>query len=288
MSTCYRVRFFLSSPLCFAGNKDIRPLMLDAILAYQWMRQNGHYKTAAENIAQNLIFPELPLERVGKCYGASAMVIPQEAVYMAQDGYVRPADWEFALARHTPKFSLRYGDSSIFASGPLRAYLEPQWLMSMPYVDFYANVIDETAFKKLLQAAVRGGFLGSKRSAGYGRIAKCTLKIISEGNPRWGFYKDGKPTRPLPVADFADQLPQDTTRGRATYFAPYWFAPNEAECFLPPTEQYLPILPTNDEAIAQILKEDWEKYQAEVKAKDAAGKKDKKSQRSRSSRQKGV
>ena len=43
----------------------MRPLMLDSILAYQWMRQHGHFKSAAENIPENLVFPELPLELVG-------------------------------------------------------------------------------------------------------------------------------------------------------------------------------------------------------------------------------
>jgi CRISPR type IV-associated protein Csf3 len=206
------------------------PLMFDGILGYAWAVKKGYRKTPAELHPENLVFPELPLEKVGeKCYAASAAFLPPEAS-MYPTKIMRHADWKTAMARFgCPATAYET------ATGWQQACQEPYWLIATPYVDFYYRGDDQGVID-LLSVIYSIGFIGGKRSAGYGQISRIELFEDVEEQSVW--RTDGRPSRPVPVeiAGRREGLVPEWT----TYYPPYWAAANSAWCYVPPPEQWLP------------------------------------------------
>jgi CRISPR type IV-associated protein Csf3 len=224
-----KVRFYLNTPLAFYGNKPLQPLMFDGILGYAWAIKNGLLKTPSEANQNNLLFPELPLEEIGdKCYAASACFIPQEAT-MTPSMINRRADWAGPMARHGVK-TMRYD----VAVGWQQACQEVIWELATPYVDFYFNG-NKKGVVDLLSIIFKMRYLGSKRGIGYGLIRKIDIKDKSED---WAIWRDGQPTRPLPV-EIVGEKPGLTAEW-FTYYPPYWMTTNGTWCYTPPQEQWLP------------------------------------------------
>jgi len=233
-----RLRFYLQTPIAVSGQKPPHPLMLDGILGYAWALRNGYRKTPAEIRPENLVFPELPLEKIGnKCYAASAAFLPPEAA-MFPTVFVRRADWQSAMARYGCPETLYTP-----ATGWPQAAREPYWLLSTPYVDFYYRG-DSRGVADLLAVIFQIRFLGGKRAAGYGQIQKIELH---EKTADWSVWREGCPTRSIPVEIAGNKkglIPEWTT-----YYPPYWAAVNSAWCFTPPVEQWLPVRKAKDLAV---------------------------------------
>lgn len=225
-----RIRIHLVTPVAIYAQKPFAPLMLDGILGYAWALKNGYTKTPAESNPENLVFPELPLEKIGeKCYAASAAFIPPTAV-MKPSRIIRRADWKDAMARRgVPATTYET------AVGWQQACQEPYWELSTPYIDFYYQG-DKKAVLDLLSIVYKIRFIGSKRSAGYGQIRKIEHQDNSEN---WAVWRgDGLPARPLPVALVGEK--PGMTPEWTTYYPPYWAAVNSEWCYVPPPGQWLP------------------------------------------------
>ena len=230
-----KIRFHLITPIATYGQKSPKPLMLDGILGYAWAMKNGYLKNPAESSPENLVFPELPLEKIGeKCYAASSAFIPSDSS-MVPTKIMRLADWKNAMARYGSP-ATRY-ETSV---GWQQARQEPYWQLSTPYVDFYYRG-NKKAVTELLSIIYNIGFLGGKRAAGFGQIRRIEHFDNSED---WAVWRDDQPTRPIPVsiAGKKDHL----TPEWVTYYPPYWAMANSEWCYCPPHSQWLPFTSTED------------------------------------------
>ena len=241
-----RTRFYLQSPICYSADKPYLPPTLDSLLAFVWQREHGHFKNSGELFKQNLIFADLPIERTGKCYHASCFFLPKEpeakeVVSQQPTAICRKVINERHMAKHDPTRKI---NGSV---GPMHGIIQRYWLLSTPYVDYYASVTDEQEFRRLVDEFARLGNLGKKYGIGYGRIARVEITEVEED---WSTTRNGRATRPLPK-----ELFPKAKGGIAysCYYAPYWFKENEAECVMPDASQYLPNLHTN-ELISAIQK----------------------------------
>lgn len=226
----FKVVFTIASPIYrkLTGSKN--PIMADGLLARVALARKGISKTPAEISAENLVFADLPIERVGKCYLCSSMFLPDNA-YSCQDALAgREVDAAGVRLFH-PTFSA--------ANRP--ALKSPDLLVhdavTTETTTFYARVIDgrEDEFLSLVKKASEYG-IGPKTSVGYGK----STVLVQEGAPDWSYKKDGLPTRPLPKELFAEEFAgvPDVPVGMSCYYAPYWFRRNAVPCFLPPPSQY--------------------------------------------------
>lgn len=247
-----RYRFKLATPLSTVGNKPNAPLMFDSLLGYAWAIKNGLTKTPHEEIATNLIFPELPIEKISeRCYAASAAFIPPNAL-SEPTIFMRHADHRASLAAH--------GIKGIYqtSSGYQQAVQEIYWLTLTPHVDFYVRG-DKKEINELLSIIWDLRHLGSRRGSGYGLITDIT---IDETKPDYSVWKGNKPTRPIPCS-IAGERP-DLIREWATHCAPYWHQANADWCYMPPPEQYLPF---NSEQIATSLEDNFKNVASEYQDK---------------------
>lgn len=229
-----RIRFSLASPIAFSGASVYRPIMFDGLLGAMWAREKGLVKTPTENMKSQLIFPELPLELInGRYYAASAMFLPEDApTTMRMDGLVKPADWCDAFAHHIPSARNNFFRANTMWS---RAAMEKFWLLTTPYIDFYARITDVETFQRYMARLRKSGFIGSKHRMGFGKILGIDVQQVKDD---WSLYRDGLPTRPIPVQDFEGA--GDAAKGMSTIYPPYWFTANEELCCLPRQSQYIP------------------------------------------------
>ena len=233
-----RTRFYLNTPFCYGADKPFRPPTLDSLLGYIWCKEHGYEKTTSEEFAKNIVFPELPIKKTGKCYHASAMFLPQEPEdkkYVSVAHVIRPRKTmaQETMARVSPQQKIDEGREQF------RACLIPYWEITTPYVDFYADVTGMTEFKRLVNEFAKLGNLGKKYGIGRGQIREAEVSVVSYD---YSIMKDGYATRPLPVTEFPDAKgPKEYT----TYYPPYWFInrklPNKAMCWMPRQEQYQPV-----------------------------------------------
>jgi hypothetical protein len=214
----------------------MEPLMLDSILAYHWMQEKGYFKTSSENIKDNLVFPDLPIKRVGNCYAASAMFVPNGAAFIQEDILNKTGSWKHGMAIHRPDTPYQVKTKEF------RIYQIKVWLLATPYIDFYINVTNDDKFFKLLEKVNNNHFLGAKHAVGFGRIVRIDC---GKAEKDWSFMKDGIPTRPLPVELFKGKVKAGVSEGKSTYYPPYWFYQNQDDCYLPPVEQYTPQVSKN-------------------------------------------
>lgn len=229
-----RIRINLITPLAFWGSKRQHPLMLDGVLSYVALYRMGYRKSPAEHLSEALVTPYLPIKKErtpdGEFYRASAMFTPKEA-YWTQTMIYRFADWGIEAAK---TFKKPFGRTNEEQSGPYRQCQEPYFLLVTPYVDFYCDCKDEKELFSLLSDLRSLGFLGSKRAAGYGMIA--SIRINRDEPGEWGVWKDGKPTRPVPVSWAGEGLnhPIDYCR----IMPPYWHSQGRVLCYVPYPEQW--------------------------------------------------
>lgn len=228
--TVARVRFHLLTPIAFWGQQGPKPLMFDALLAYARMRSEGRAKTQDERFV--LTDFDLPLDREEgpsgrKIWRASAMFAPDG--YFAPYYVVRSGDW-----RQDMTWVAGGGMEYQCAQGVWRSYQEPYWLLVVPYIDFYCSG-DLDGVVKLLEIVDALGHLGSKRHSGLGKIRGIEIDTHA---PDWSVWKDGKPTRPVPV----EIAPGKDLPVEAESFAPpYWHPARKGMCYVPPVEQWYPL-----------------------------------------------
>lgn len=247
-------RFHLSTPLAMHSGKPIGPLHFDGLLGWAWAKLNGFDKTPSEEIVANLVFPELPIEKIGdNCYCASCGFLPYgEELNVEKDGekyqavaprmeptiFVRHADWVQAVGRHKAD-----GVQYQVSTGWGQAVQETYWLLITPFVDFFVRG-EEKPLDELVGVIRNGGYLGGKRGSGFGRIKEVECYEMEED---WSVWKNGKPTRPVPVELVGERT--GLVKEWATFKPPYWHVANSAWCYMPPKEQYLPVI---DGAIKDI------------------------------------
>lgn len=248
-----RIRVSLLTPLAFWGSKKQNPLMFDGILGYVAMMRLGYRKTPAEHLPETLVLPPLPIRKErapeGEFYRASAMFVPKGA-YWTQTMLVKQADWGMEAARTFKKYAGRTLEEQ---SGPYRQCLEPYMLLVTPYVDFYCDCENESEMYSLLKDLRSLGFIGSKRAAGYGMIASISVDPSDPGE--WGVWKDGRPTRPVPVGWAGENLDCPVEWCRLT--PPYWHHHDRKLCYVPHPDQWSP--PADPVARAKELEEEMER-----------------------------
>lgn len=230
-----KTRFYLNTPMYYPADKPFRSPVLDSLLGYVWCKEHGYEKTTSEEFVKNLVFPELPIKKAGKCYHSSSMFLPiskedRRFVSCEYRVYPRKVMAQETMARVDPKQKLDEGREQF------RAALVPYWTIMTPYVTFFADVTDITEFKQLVEQFAKYGNLGKKYGIGAGQIRKAEVSVVSYD---YSVMKDGYATRPLPVKLFPDAKgPKEYT----TYYAPYWCTkrsyPNKAICWMPKLEQY--------------------------------------------------
>lgn len=232
MGTPVKVTVRLCTPLCFKAAKTMRPITYDSLLAYWWMIDNGFYKNTSEDAQVNLVDPVLPLERRGYCYAASAMFVERAAYRKDTLSRTMDAGTMQAVHRFSPD-ELEMKTSQ----GPFTAVMTPVNIFSAPEIAFYCNVTDMQKFVRLSKMVKQGGYIGAKHNIGYGQISGMRIVPVRED---WSYVRDGVPTRPLPVKEFASMVRPGTGISYATYRAPYWYQGYATDCFLPPISQWMP------------------------------------------------
>ena len=124
------------------------------------------------------------------------------------------------------------------SSGWARAATVTYWIISTPYIKFYAEVTDFDKFVELMKGIKELGFIGKKHDIGFGLITKIDLADAEENLALMD--SNNFPTRRLPVKLFKDKVNPKSRIGLTTYYAPYWVGQNSEECYLPSFGQCLP------------------------------------------------
>ena len=254
---------------------------LDAVCAYIWMKAHGYTKTPAEDIRKNLVFPELPISRIGKCYLASSMLLP-ETCTVSEDNLIRPNNWIAGVGKQDATFRVSATTNNV-------SYTRNFWvktrLVSAPYVDFYVETDRFTDLCPYLEA-MNGGFIGHKRDIGFGRIVDISAKKLPFG--RAIVNSRGVPLRPLPAdePEFQRIVAESTPVEPATYYAPYWIPENQVPCFMPPPSAILP----KGASMAQLEQNLASGFERRLEAAEKAKAKkiEKKTSRKRTARRKAV
>lgn len=229
----FKVTIHLASPIFQKTTGSRHMIMLDALLARIQLERQGIRKTSAELLPENLVFAELPIERVEKCYLCSGH-------FASEKSYTK---WDALAKRGTISQNILGTLPSFLPTGAVsRAGLIPHYAVATKSIDFYVRVIDgqEQAFADLLKDVKLYG-IGPKTSIGYGRVAGINL-TQNKKHPDWCYKtEEGFPTRPLPISLFKDefQKKKGIPVGMSNYFAPYWFRKNQVPCYLPRPEQFI-------------------------------------------------
>lgn len=228
MSIDCKVRVYLASPVFEKVGGGKHPIMLDALLARIALERQGIRKTTAEIDPKNIIFADLPIERIGKCYLCSAAFAPPRSYTKADSFAKRGTD-----AQNIRKFCKNFISTGVVSTPALI----PHIAIAEEYLDFYVRITNKAEFFSLLKEVKRYG-IGPKTSIGFGQIASIHVVEEKEHGDRCFKTKDGFPTRPLPIADFKDEICDDAATGWSAYYAPYWSSIGKTRCYLPRPEQY--------------------------------------------------
>ena len=236
MSIDYKVRVYLASPVFEKVGGAKHPIMLDALLARIALERQGVRKTTAELDPKNIIFADLPIERIGKCYLCSAAFAPSRS-YSKADSFAK---------RGTDAQNIRSFCKEFLGTGAVSIpALVPHIAVAEEYLDFYVRVTDKAEFFSLLKEAKRYG-IGPKTSIGFGQIASIHVAEEKEHGNRCFKTEDGFPTRPLPYCDFKGKISDDAATGWSTYYAPYWNSIGKAKCYLPPQKKFSSLMITKN------------------------------------------
>lgn len=241
----FKITLRLASPLFERTSAARQPIMLDGALARIQLERQGIRKTSAELKPENLVFADLPIEKVGKCYLCSAVFFPK-TVYEQYGAYAKRPVVSQNVCRSLPSY--------LPTGAPAEPALFYHVQNAVPDISFYVRVIDERKdeFISLLKDLKNYG-IGPKTSIGFGRIAKIDISLNKQHPDLCYRTEDGIPTRALPVDDFREKINVDKTAiGRSTYYAPYWFVKNKVSCFLPSPKQYAPRPLINQNAVSDL------------------------------------
>jgi CRISPR type IV-associated protein Csf3 len=232
---CYKIRFYLNTPLCFTTQKKLEPLKFDGILGYAWAIKNGLNKTPAETVVENIVFPELPLEKYSnKCYCASSMFSPKES-FFTPITINRVTDYKSTFHRHNVS-NMQFVKGSNWYKG----CQEFHWEFTTPYIDFYFKG-DLKKVEKLISIIFKIRHLGVKRSVGYGHINEI---VVAKTDEDWSVWKDGMPTRTVPISIVGER--QELIKEFVNYYPPYWVEQNKEWCYIPPINQWMPQIENNE------------------------------------------
>lgn len=224
-----QIRFHLATGIAFPANRPLKPIQGDGLFGYAWAQKQGLRKTPAEILPENIVFPELPFELVSNSYYAiSAAFTPKEA-FMIPEMVVRRPDWADVMAKH------KVGQFAYQTSvGAFQGQQELYWLLVTPYVDFYCRGY-ASGISELLKEIWSMRHLGAKRAAGYGFITK--IEVLPHDSD-WSEWKDGQPTRNIPVRLAPDKT--GLAMEEAPCRPPYWHKAFVEPCYVPPLEQFMP------------------------------------------------
>lgn len=227
-----KMRVYLATPLAFWGMKPPAPIHLDGVLAYCQAHMEGYKKHSGE--LKNLKDFDLPLVKEhfdgGYYYRASAAFLPEEA-FLHPWTKIRSGDWVKPMTRLVKNVTRPNEDKR---QGKYISCMEPYWLVVTPYIEFYFETTDSDRFKKLVEVLLDLKHIGPNRGVGFGLIAHIRLFKESED---WAAWKDGRPTRAVPVKAAGDRpLPREHTGFRP----PYWYGGYHDWCYTPPREQWWP------------------------------------------------
>lgn len=249
----FKIRIHLATPLFEKTNISKHPIMLDALLARIKLGRQGISKTPAELNPDNLVFAELPIERVGKCYLCSGSFLPPSS-YAKVDAFAgRPAN-----TKAIRLVSKEFLSTGVIGNSSITRY----YSVAVEHVDFHVRAVDgreQELFDLLKDVKLYG--LGAKTGIGAGQISGIEA-IPEKGTDLCFRTEDGFPTRALPVELFKGKISGKASVGMSTYFAPYWMARNKVLCYLPKPEQYSPLPSISDGVFSDIEKE----LEAEKKA----------------------
>ncbi len=264
-----RYRFFLGAPLATSSARPALPLMFDGILGYAWAVKRGVVKNPGEILPENLVFPVLPVDLIApRCYAASALFLPELAV--SEPTLINR---HASLQKESGRHGLHSWKQNLSGRWS-KACQEVYWLTATPYVDFYVRG-DIEKIDELVGVIGDIGYIGAKRSAGYGLITDIR---VEEDVADWSTWKDGKPTRPLPVATVGEK--EGLEKVWAAYYPPYWSMAGAEWCYMPPLEQYQPsnFVPTVVDMKLR-LEADLKKFNDARKSLEEAGNKNKEERR---------
>ncbi len=234
-----RVRFNLVSPLAFWANKPIHPLSLDGILTYAATLGNDSWKSPSDIYCHVPDLVDLPLDKAGipgeEYYRASMMFVPSCA-FWKMDAFIKKADSFDALDRYAAKEKQNIANQS--KSGPFRQFYERYLLLCTPYIEFYVSTDSLDDLGDLLHRVKQLGYIGSKHNVGYGKLRERDGIEVFDAKVDYSVWKDGKPTRPVPVDSVSEKLPLAIQY--VSYRPPYFHMANKKECYIPPAEQWYP------------------------------------------------
>jgi len=228
----YKIDISLSSPIFQKTTGSTNMIMLDALLARIALERKGIRKTSVELLPENLIFANLPIERVEKCYLCSGH-------FATHSVYSKP---DFFAKRATDSQSVRAVSPFFHSTGAVsHPALIPHYAVATKGITFYVRVMDsrKDEFFDLLKDVKLYG-IGPKTSIGYGQVAGLQI-VVNKTQPDLCYKTaEGIPTRPLPISLFKNEFQgrSDVPTGMSNYFAPYWFRKNNVPCYLPKPEQY--------------------------------------------------
>lgn len=218
-----KITIHLASPVAVSGY-----LYLDGILAAAVMKEKlkDEYFDKKPNESE-LIEIELPLD---KKYG----------VWCASVGF---GDNREFVTSWTKRWENKYDDIIKFnekakmrvdiATGYFKNYHMPLIIKSYKQIIFYCrgNIAE---VRRLLTTYIT--HIGKKASQGYGEIANITVEEIEED---YSLFKDGMPTRPIPVKQYHEYMEYCMQNGLQCNIQlhpanpPYWRTDNLIQCYMP-------------------------------------------------------
>jgi hypothetical protein len=227
------------SPLAFSCSKPIQPLSLDSLLVYAAIYGTDKWKSSAELYSQPPECIDLPLDVAGtpgaEYYRASMMFTPPDATWQ-MEAFIKKADSFDAFNKYAGH--KKQDISNKVKSGVLRQFMEYYILLSTPYIEFYVSTSSEHELGVLLRRVEQLRYIGSKRGAGYGRLRPKDGCQVAVAKDDYSVWKDGKPTRPIPVKSLPSKLPLEIQC--VSFRPPYEHPANKIECYIPPAEQWYP------------------------------------------------
>lgn len=230
MTKNYRIRIYLSTPLLYSVYRPIRSIQGDGLYGYAWMLQEGIKKNASEQNPENIIEPVLPFVKENDCYCISAGFFPKNAYF---EGTLL-----MRSMNSTAYAKQNVGESIVnFQMGEHQSVMDFYWKLITPYIDFYAKCDNIEKFKALTKIIYDNGYISNKRSVGFGRILNIKINEIDYD---WSQWKDGQPTRNIPIAN---KKKGNIVTEYCGYKPPYWHTDFWTECFVPPVDMHMPNIP---------------------------------------------
>ena len=206
-----------------AGAED---LPIDSILAAAWMRRHepeAYYQSRHLITVDNLIDAELPLLKINPdtplwYWAASFVVWPEVAANDFHYWNKRIDHREMHRVGDVKRLDIKAGRYKAYHMPiPTRAALELRWWV----------VGDKAEIESLLFSITS---IGKKKSQGWGAVRQWTVEPMAED---WSCYREGKPTRTIPLEEGWQTKRQDGFHiGLRTFRPPYWFAPLQTMCML--------------------------------------------------------